>query len=303
MTIIVRGVVLLAAILFIAVSASMNAVFLSSFGRTAVETMLLSGVSVAGDAIKAVLPVIIMRAFMLRAWVHVTMAGVMLAVVIAMSLMSGLGFAALTRGHAVTARDGDRQALVVRVSDLAGIERQLAGLGEARSAARIETDLDAVKLEPLWASSKACAQANGPATRQFCGGVFRLRSERAVATERDGLLSQKLMLRAEIARLRDTGAAAESDPQAGALAEILGTDRRTPRLVLTTAGAVMLELGSIILVLLAAGPAVFKWQEPGTEPLPPPKVATVPMSPDRSHWNRQRHAAIVPQHRGTGDAR
>ena len=84
MTIIVRGVVLLAAILFIAVSASMNAVFLSSFGRTAVETMLLSGVSIAGDAIKAVLPVIIMRAFMLRAWVHAGMAAVMLAVVIAM---------------------------------------------------------------------------------------------------------------------------------------------------------------------------------------------------------------------------
>ena len=54
MTMIVRGVVLLAAILFIAVSASMNAVFLSSFGRTAVETTLLTGLSVSGDAIRRV---------------------------------------------------------------------------------------------------------------------------------------------------------------------------------------------------------------------------------------------------------
>ena len=303
MTMIVRGVVLLAAILFIAVSASMNAVFLSSFGRTAVETTLLTGLSVSGDAIKAVLPVIIMRAVILRAWVHTTMAGFMLVVVIVMSLMSGLGFAALTRGNAVTARDGDKHALAARLSDFAHIERQLSGLGEARSAARIETDLDAVKLDALWASSKACTQANGPATRQFCGGVFRLRSELAVATERDGLLAQKPTLRAEIERLRGTGAQTESDPQASALAEIMGTDRRTPRIVLTTAGAVMLELGSIILILLAAGPAVFKWRDPGTELPPPPKVATVPMSPDRTHWNRQRDAAIVPQYRSPGDAR
>ncbi len=303
MTVIVRGVVLLAAILFIAVSASMNAVFLSSFGRTPTETTLLTGVSLAGDAIKAVLPIILMRAVMLRAWTHVAMAGVMLVVVIAMSLMSGLGFAALTRGNAVTARDGDKQTLAARLTDLVGIERQVAALGEARSATRIETDLDAAKLDALWTSSKACTQASGPATRQFCGGVFRLRSELAVATERDGLLAQKHRLRGEVERLRGIGALTDSDPQATALAEILGTDRRTPRMVLTTAGAVMLELGSILLILLAAGPTVSKWREPGTEPLAPPKVPTVPMSPDRAHWNRQRDAATVSQYRSPGDAR
>lgn len=298
MTIIVQGVVLLAAILFIAVSASMNAVFLSSFGRTAVETTLLTGVSVAGDAIKAVLPVIIMRTLMLRAWGHATMAGIMLVVVVAMSLMSGLGFAALTRGGAVTARDGDSQALASRLSDLSGIEQRLVGLSEARSAARIETDIDAVKLAPAWTASKACTQAQGPATRLFCGGVFKLRAELAVATERDGNLSARNALRAEIERLRGLGAARDSDPQAATLAEILGVDRKSPRIVLSTAMAVMLELGSIILVLLSAGPAIGGWREPGTEPPPPVVGASLPLSIDRMHWQKRRAPGSVSLNRG-----
>lgn len=303
MTVFVKGVVLLAAALFIGVSASMNAVFLSSFGRTPLETGLLIGVSLAGDAVKAVLPVVVMRALLLRAWGHALMASVMLAVVIAMSLGSGIGFAALTRGGAIGARETQAGVLAAREADLAALDRRLAALPDARSAARIEADMDALKLERGWLASMSCTQASSASLRQFCGSVFRLRAELATAAERDGVVAERQKLRTEIERLRGAGAGTEGDPQATALAELLGTDRHVPRLVLTTGMAVLLELGSLILIVLAAGPAVVGWRDPGSEPVPPLVPAALPLSPDRSHWQRQRDAGKTPPHRGAGDAR
>jgi hypothetical protein len=303
MTLFVKGVVLLAAALFIGVSASMNAVFLSSFGRTPLETGLLIGVSLAGDGVKAVLPVVVMRALGLRAWGHAVMASVMLAVVMAMSLGSGVGFAALTRGSAIGARETQAGVLAAREKDLAGIDRRLARLPDTRSAARIEADLDALKLERGWLASKACTEALTPGLRQFCGSLFGLRAELATATERDGLLADRHRLRAEVERLRGSGAGTDGDPQATALAELLGTDRNVPRLVLTTGMAVVLELGSLVLILLAAGPAIIGWREPGSEPPPPLVPATLPRSVDRAHWRRQRKFDNLSLDRGSGDGR
>ena len=81
MTIALRAAMLLAAMLFIMVSATMNAIFLSSLGRTAIECALFAIISVAADIVKAVLPVLIMRAVMLRAWGQCLAAVMMLSVV------------------------------------------------------------------------------------------------------------------------------------------------------------------------------------------------------------------------------
>ena len=115
--------VALAALLFIAVSATMNALFLSSLGRTPIECGLLAAVSLASDIVKAVLPVVIMRAIILRAWVQGGAAALMLAVVVALSLASGTGFAALTRGTVTASRAAQNDLLVARQRDLAEMER------------------------------------------------------------------------------------------------------------------------------------------------------------------------------------
>ena len=46
----------------------MNALFLSSLGRSALEVGLLAAVSIASDISKAVLPVLMLRSVLLRAW-------------------------------------------------------------------------------------------------------------------------------------------------------------------------------------------------------------------------------------------
>ncbi len=303
MTVFINAVVLLAAALFIAVSASMNAVFLSSFGRTPLETSLLMGVSVAADAIKAVLPVVIMRALVVRAWGHMAMAGMMLGVVIAMSLASGMGFVSLARDKAIGARETQALALAARENDLSELERRLATLPEARPLARIEADIQALKLEPDWIPSKSCTQARGAALLQFCSGVFAVQAELATASERDRLVSERRTLRRDVETLRASGAATDGDPQAKAMSDLFGTDRRMPRMVLTTGMAIVLELGSLILILLAAGPALLGWREPGTGPSPPPVAATLPPSVDRAHWQRQRNLDRLTTNRGAGDGR
>lgn len=288
MSSIIKGTVLAAALLFIAISASINALFLSSFGRGPLETGLLAGVSIAGDVVKAVLPVVLSRTLLQRAWGQAALCGLMLAVAIAMSVASGLGFAARLRSEAVTIREGASAALKAREAELADVEQRLAALPPARIVSAITTDIDAAKLDRSWSASKSCNQIAGTAVRQFCERMVRLRGEYAAAGERERHDADRKTLREAISVLRKSGSDADADPQAGALAELLGIDRKTSRMLVTTAMAVVLELGSIVLILLAAGSSLRGWYEPGRQPTPPKEPVSVPASADRIHWQRQR---------------
>lgn len=288
MSSIIKGTVLAAAFLFIAMSASINALFLSSFGRGPLETGLLAGVSIAGDVVKAVLPVVLARTLLQRAWGQAALCGLMLAVAIAMSVASGLGFAARLRSEAVTIREGASAALKAREAELADIEQRLAELTPARTVSAVTTDIDAAKFDRAWVVSNSCTKITGATVRQFCERVVRLRGELATATARDRYHAARQSLRETIIALRKSGDAADADPQAGALAELLGIDRKTSRMLVATGMAVVLELGSIVLVLLAAGSSLRSWHEPGRAPRPPQEPVAVPASTDRTHWHRQR---------------
>lgn len=293
----------LAATLFIAVSATMNAIFLSSFGRTPVETALLVGVSIAADVVKAALPVVLARALLLRAWTHAAAATGMLLTVTALSLASGTGFAALTRDASTVARDALAEELAGHRQDLRELDGRMAGLAQARPLAVIDADMAALQTDRRWSISKLCAEPQSAAQRQFCADWAKLKSERATAGERDRVTAERRETRARIEKLQASGAGMASDPQASAIASLFGVDRTLPRLVLTTSIAVVLELGSLLLVLLVAGPALLGWREPGTEPKPPVVPAVVPPSADRSHWHRERNKANLNGGGGSGHAR
>ncbi len=276
----------------------MNALFLSSFGRSSIETGLLAGVSIAGDAVKAVLPVLLVRMITQRAWGQASLCGLMLAVAIAMSVASGFGFSAKMRSGSMTVQENASAALKAQEGELADLEQRLAALPAARTVSAVTTDIDAAKLDRAWVASKSCVQVAGAVTRQFCERVIRLRGELAAATERERHQENRKTLRETIGALRQSGSAGDSDPQSSALAELFGIDRKTPRLVITTAMALVLELGSIVLILLAAGSPLRGWHEPGREPKVPQEPIPVPASADRTHWHRQRQSTVLPTKRG-----
>lgn len=295
MSSIIKGALLAAALLFIAISASINALFLSSFGRSPLETSLLVGVSIAGDVVKAVLPVVLVRSIMLRAWGQALLCSVMLAIVIAMSLASGLGFAAAMRSDALGARQSAAAALLAREAELVDVEQRLAILPAARTVSEIVADVEAAKLDRIWTATKSCVQIAGLVARQFCERLVRLRGEHEAAAERERYIASRKSLRETIAGLQKSGNGNEADPQAAALAEMLGVHRQTARLLVTGGMAVVLELGSIILILLAAGSALRDWREPSRQSPATQEPVAVPASTDRTHWQRLRQRTHDPR--------
>ncbi len=286
MNLILRIAVALAALVFISVSAAMNAVFLSSLGRNGMESVFLGLVSVASDVMKAVLPVIFVRSIALRAWAHCAITAAMLTLVVILSLASGSGFVAMARGAAQSSISALSEKLGAAKRDLQEAEAKFAALPIGRTATVIEATLAASAGDRRWTISKSCAE---PATaRQFCGEVFKLRVELAGATERDTLVQHRLRLRDQITTLTASGAGGEADPQVGAIADLLGIARNTLRGALTAGVAVVLELGSIVLLLLLFGPALHVWREP----LPPvaaaPLTVEVPLQADRKRWQQLR---------------
>ncbi len=282
-----------AALLFIGVSAAMNALFLSSLGRTALEAGLLASVSIAADMTKAALPVVLARAIALRAWGEVGAAALMLACVTALSLVSGTGFAALTREAASDARIAHAEQVTARRGELQRIEARLSAIGTVRGADGLNLELSAVMSDRRWQSTNGCALPASAALRAFCAEILKLKLTLAQALERDRLDDERRTARASLDMLLAGSTGSDADPQASAIAALLGTDRAWPRVVIASSVTVILELGSVLLVLLLAGSALrgARQREPAVSA--PFVAAEVPSQPDRSFWLRQHGAAFT----------
>lgn len=288
-----------AAALFIALSATMNGLFLASLGRTPTEASILAALSVAADVTKAVLPVVVVRAIVLRAWGQVIGASLMLGIVITLSLASGIGFAALTRGAATAARLADTEARSSIQRQLRDIDARLDLLPHGRTVGVLDVEIARTALDRFWTSSNSCTVIGAVAVRQFCAEVLRLKSERAAALDRKALMAERSTLTVRLASL--SSGAGESDPQAVAVADVLGVDTSRLRRGLSVALAVTIELGSVILILLLNGPALLRWRDP-ERPTEPSKV-NLPHSKDVSQWHLRRNPARFVHNGSATDAR
>jgi hypothetical protein len=130
MTLLLQAAIVSAALVFVAVSGTMNALFLSSLGRTPVEVGLLAAVSIASDITKAALPVILARAIMLRAVGQTLAVAVLLTFVVVLSLASGTGFTAMTRSSVTSAQDAQQHQLARLQTELNEIDRQIEALSK-----------------------------------------------------------------------------------------------------------------------------------------------------------------------------
>ena len=289
----------LAAAHFIALSATMNALFLSSLGRTTLEAGIFAALSVAADVTKAVLPVVLVRAIVLRAWGQLAGASIMLAIVVALSLASGIGFAALTRGAATAARQADVDARSSTEHQIRDLDARLEQLLHGRTVGVLDVEIARMSLDRRWASSNSCTAITATAVRQFCAEVLRLKSERAAAHDRSILMTERTALSAQLAGM--SSGLGESDPQAAAVAGVLGIDKARLRRGLSVTLAVTIELGSVILVLLLSGPALFGWRD--LDRPPEPKTASLPHSKDVSQWHRRRSPSRFTLNGSAADAR
>jgi hypothetical protein len=279
-----------AALLFIVLSATANALFLSSIGRTPIEITLLAALSIASDVAKAGLPVVAFRAALVRAWAHLGAAVLMLILVVALSLASGIGFAALTRNSVTTSRELHAQNVAALRLDLAALDVQLHRLAPSRSTSIVDALLDGLRIDRRWAATKGCTEVASSQGRMFCMEIANLNAERAQFIEQARLEALRHALRERLATLSE-GAVADSDPQSSAISALLGIDSALPRRVISVFLAIVIETGSVLLVFLTLGPALAGWRASGDELAPEP--ANIPQINDVARWQREHGAGRI----------
>jgi hypothetical protein len=268
-----------AALAFVVVSGVMNALFLSSLGRTNSELALLAVVSVAADIAKAALPVLILWLWSRKAWAQLSVAVLMLVVLIIVSLASGTGYAAAMRGVAIAKHEAKAEHTERLKSDLVAIERQLEASAPARPVTVIDAEQRVLQLDRLWSATKACTDVTQPASRTFCASVRRLDVERASSEERQRLSDRRDRLREQLGAAAVLDETADASLQVAAIAELLGFDASRVRQGFSVGTAVVLEFGCVLLLLVVGGtiwtPAPAPPERP-PEPEPPAPLEAPP---------------------------
>jgi hypothetical protein len=256
---------IVAALLFIGVSATMNALFLSSLGRSSLEVGLLAAVSIASESVAVTLMLATSRPGATLPPLRFCWRG---------GAVPGTGRICCADARCTTARGLSEQIAAAR--RIARNDARRPGRFARRThhrGCKAPTSTGAKRPHP--APNQSITATN---LRQWLG-VARRSHDRDDLTLRGKPGEAPLALR---------NGKAQDDPQALVLGRLLGLDTTLARIALTSWTAVILELGSVIMVLLAAGPALGGWRERGrTEPAPL-IPAELPLQPDRHHWQRQR---------------
>jgi hypothetical protein len=207
-----------------ALSMCMNFEFGYGLGTSEGTGLMLGGLSVAFDGLKALLPLFIAWQWRDRHWVRAGAGGVLFVLVAAYGMASALGFSSQNREGVTASREHLNASLKEHTVDLEAAAKRLKALGEHRISGAVEADIARLKKDRLWDATSDCTDATLPASREFCKRIDGLRAELALAAE-DNVLTAKIEgLKFKIAQLRERGAGREADPQLGEIARATGAD-------------------------------------------------------------------------------
>jgi len=246
----VLGVV--AAAVLLAVSAAMNWRFGYSLGKTEMDGLIYGSASAAADCFKALVPFFFFAAIRNRMWSQAAAAAVIWVVVLAYSLTSALGHAALNRLDTAGQRAAFAQSYKDLRADLKRAEEQMAWIPQHRPAMTVQGDIEGLKTQRSWSLSGNCTDIKGKQTRDFCQQLHSLESEHASALQADLLSKQIAETQGKLANASGAHGASvgsEADPQAATLAKLAAfggfnvkvEDMQT---ALTIFVALLLEVGS-----------------------------------------------------------
>jgi hypothetical protein len=286
---------------FCAVSFGANLQYGLSLGKTPIDKTTYAAASMAADVFKMAAPLLMLS---LRGQRQYTLAAAGLLLwlgCVAWSMTSAVGFVLSTRGEVIaehatmTATRHGWEAKVERD------ETQLATLGRHRPSAVINAELASVAVPAhIWRRSRQCSDLTLEESRSACAPVLGLRKELAAAEAAERLEAQLVAGRAELATTPVAGSVA--DPQAGALARLLGLDEAAVRTGIALLLAGLIEAGSALgFTLVSVGTG--RHTQPSTAPnhgRPGPSNAARPNERGRpfSATNSRRQRGTQTRHRG-----
>jgi hypothetical protein len=262
------------------VSVITNARFGWTLGANTVDRTAYVATSIAIDALKVGLPLLVMPLWANR---HRALAVCAVAMWISCTVWStnaALGFAASTRGETVAQRIADAKARSGWEATVERAEHEMTRLAHHRPIAVVKAELNAaVVVGSVWQRSKHCTDITLDESRAACAEVSRLRQELATAETADALESKAVAGRAQLATMAVTGA--DIDPQAAVLAGVIGLDQAHVRAGVALLLAFILEAGSALGFTIIAT---------ATKGVPSPATPCRPLSP-RPSMGRQPNAA------------
>jgi hypothetical protein len=240
---------ILAAGVLLAVSAAMNWSFGFSLGRTEIDGQIYGAASAAADVLKALVPFFFFAAIRSRMWSQAIASAVVGLVVVAYSLTSALGHAALNRFDTAGKRAVAASTYKDLRADLARAQEQAGWIPQHRPLLSVQADIDAAKTEAGWRFTKGCNKVTGPQGRKFCQKYHSLTAELASA-DQGAMLEMKIAdLQTKLGKSEGNSVMSAADPQAAVLAKlssILFFDVKVEdvQTALTVFIALLLEVGS-----------------------------------------------------------
>jgi hypothetical protein len=202
----------------------MNFEFGYGLGTSEGTGLMLGGLSVAFDGLKALLPLFVAWQWRDRHWVRASAGGVLFVLVAAYGMASALGFSSQNRAGVTANREHLNASLKEHMADLAAAETRLKALGPHRIGGAVEADIAKRKKDRLWDATSGCTDATLAASREFCKRIDELSAELALAAEDHVLTSKIEGLKFRIGQLREKGAGRAADPQLGEIARAAGAD-------------------------------------------------------------------------------
>jgi hypothetical protein len=239
----------LAAGVLLAVSAAMNWRFGYSLGKTELDGQIYGAASAAADCFKALVPFFFFAALRNKMWSQAAAAAVLWTVVTGYSLTSALGHAALNRLDTTGQRAVEAASYKDLRSDLKRAQDQMSWIPQHRPATTVVSEIDGLKNQRAWTTTKGCTDVNGKAVRDFCQQLHALSSELASAQQAEKLDARIAEISGNLGKSRSTSAMTEADPQAAVLTKLAnmvfpGMKIEDMQTALTIFVAVLLEIGS-----------------------------------------------------------
>ncbi len=304
----VLGVI--AAGILLAVSAAMNYRFGFSLGKTALDGQIYGMASAAADCFKALIPFFFFAALRNRMWSQAIAAALVWTVVVAYSMTSALGHAALNRLDTTGQRAVEAATYKDLRADSKRAQEQLAWIPAHRPGETVAAEVNVLKAQRYWVVTKECTLVTGKGARDFCQQFHKLNAEHASALQSEKLEARIADIGSKLGKATGGTAMAEADPQASVLAKISGLDISTVQTALTIFVALLIEVGSGFGMYVAF--AYWRLHDRKAEPLAPatanataghPAVWADDVATPVSDAEPVEQAAQPPARRGANDNR
>ncbi|MES0385145.1 MAG: hypothetical protein ABUJ98_11235 [Hyphomicrobium sp.] len=239
----------LAAGVLLAVSAAMNWRFGFSLGRTEFDGQIYGAASAAADCMKALVPFFFFAALRTKMWSQAAASALVWVVVMAYSMTSALGHAALNRLDMAGQRAATVQTYKDHRADLKRAQEQLSWIPQHRPAQAVQSQIDSVKADRAWRWTKGCTKVTGPKGRSYCQKYHGFTAELASAEQANVLEARIADTQAKLAQSGGATVMSEADPQAAVLAKLAGVFMPSIKVedvqtALTVFIALLLEVGS-----------------------------------------------------------